>query len=78
MSVLKKIDEGKSYRAVSTEIGVEKTQIQTIVKFREFRISCCVREIKNHENVGVAPRWVPGVVSVLPVTCTLWYLGAAN
>ena len=35
MNVLKKIDEGKSCRSVSSELGVGKTQVQTIVKERE-------------------------------------------
>ena len=33
--MLKKVDEGKSCRAVSNELGVGKTQVQTIVKERE-------------------------------------------
>ena len=35
VSVLKKVDEGKSCRAVSNELGVGKMQVQTIVKERE-------------------------------------------
>ena len=35
VKVLKKIDEGKSCRAVSIELGVGKTQVQSIVKERE-------------------------------------------
>ena len=35
VSVLKKVDEGKSCRAVSNKLGVGKTQVQTIVKERE-------------------------------------------
>ena len=35
VSVLKKVEEGKSCRAVSNELGVGKTQVQTIVKERE-------------------------------------------
>ena len=35
VNVLKKIDEGKSCRAASTELGVGKTQVQTIVKERK-------------------------------------------
>ena len=33
--MLKKIDGGKSCRAVSSKLGVGKTQVQTIVKERE-------------------------------------------
>ena len=33
--VLKKIDKEKSCRAVSSELGIGKTQVQTIVKKRE-------------------------------------------
>ena len=33
--VLKKIDEGKSCYAVSSELGIGKAQVQTIVKERE-------------------------------------------
>ena len=35
INALKKIDEGKSCRAVSSELGVGKTQIQAIVKERD-------------------------------------------
>ena len=35
VNILKKIDEGKSRRAVLSELGVGKTQVQTIVKERE-------------------------------------------
>ena len=35
VAVLKKADEGKSCRAIAIEVGVGKTQIQTIVKERE-------------------------------------------
>ena len=35
VNVLKKIDKGKSCPAVSSELGIRKTQIQTIVKERE-------------------------------------------
>ena len=35
INVLKKIDEGKSCHAISSELGVGKTQIQAIVKERD-------------------------------------------
>ena len=35
VDVLKKIDEGKSCRAVASEHGVGKTQVQTIVEERD-------------------------------------------
>ncbi len=76
------------------KLELKKTQIQTIVKkrddipcrryisrgfnFANFAFSSAFAKLKTSKNVGMAPQWVPGVVSVLPVTCTLRYLGTAN